>query len=314
MTNTGYLPPKAEEIDSRNFVLEKSQPMQPFPAEYKTDISAMWVYMQAKIPDCVENGVTYLKVYHWLKTHNELVDLCRRFLAAYTVKADGAPFSEGTSLQVALQVEHNMGICETQYFPDDHQVNLPTPDLATFINTKLIPQTAIDNAKKYTNVSYAFLSDKSVNGLKNAINQNGIVLIGIHIDKSWWTALNGTVSWAAKDILPIRPPTSTDPAVDPSISGHCIALYGYDEQYFYFVNWWSKDWGNNGLGYFGVDNLPFIYEAATVLDLTAEQIQEQITQVANAVNKINPQDPHAAQEESLVEKVVEVIEQELKAL
>lgn len=323
MNNTGYRPPKPGEVDPRNFILEKSQPVQPFPSEYKTDISAMWVYMQAKIPDCVENGVTYLKVFHWLKSHNVLVDLCRRFLAAFTVKADGVPFENGTSLQVALQVQHNIGICETQYFPDDHQPGNSTPDLSTFTNIALIPLTAIDNAKNYTNVSYAFLSDKSANGLKNAIYQNGIILIGIKIDQNWWTDISRNVTWDKDKILPIRPPKSADPTVDPTISGHCIALFGYDENLFYFVNWWSGEWGDNGIGYFGVNDLPFVYEAATVLDLTDEQIaqqksitvvQDQVQQVTEDVNKINPQDPNAPQEEGLVEKVVEAIEEELKDL
>lgn len=279
-TNTGYRPPKKSEIDPRNFSLEKAQAPAPFPAVYMTDISALPVMMQGELPDCVENSIIEVKKFHELESKGILFDLSRRSLAIPTVKADGIPFSEGTSLQAALNIAHSQGISESQYCIDDH-----TLDINTFINTTLGP-TALQNATTHTIQSYAFVTDLSSNGLKNAIYQNGLIIVGAHIDANWWTAPNGDVSWAAKDILPLRPP----PPASTSVSGHCFALYGYDSQYFYVVNWWSAEWGNKGYGYFGANDVPTIYEAATILDLTAEQIQalKTVQTDAQTIEKVIP--------------------------
>lgn len=255
-TNFGYRPPV--EKDPRNWPLESVQPTQAFPSVHITDIApfklAQNVYMQGKIPDCVENAVCFAQRYEMWKTTNQIPNLCRRELAIKTVAMDGVAFANGTSLEVALKIAHDQGIGDAQYFPDDH-----TLDENTFIKAT-IPQQELDSAGVNKVSSYAFVTDLSANGLKNAIYQNGVVLVGIKVSDTWWTAPNGQVSWLSKDILPIRP---IDPQ-NPEVSGHCIALYGYDTQYFYFVNWWSPSWGDGGMGWFGLNDVPEIYEGAVI--------------------------------------------------
>lgn len=298
--NTGYKPPKKEEIDSRNFSLEKAQAPVPFPTSYKTDLSALPILMQAKLPDCVENAVVEVKKYHELKTKGTLYDLSRRSLAIPTVKIDGTPFSNGTNIQVALNVAHNQGIAESQFCVDDHSLSE-----GTFISMPLSAD-ALVNAATHKIQSYAFVTDLSANGLKNAIYQNELVIIGMHIDENWWTSPSGEVSWSSGDVLPLRPPTPNS----PSLSGHCVVLYGYDETYFYLINWWSDQWGNRGYGYFGANDLPTIYEAATIVDLTEEQIQalkiaqNATQQVQEVIHNINPASPNTPQVVSLLGQVV----------
>ena len=306
---TGYAPPKV--VDQRNFLLESVQPPAPFPVSFKTDLSALPIMMQDQIPDCVENAVIEVKKFHDFKNKGMLYDLSRRSLAIPTVAADGSPFSDGTSLQVALNVAHNKGIAESSYCADNHNL---TPE--QFIATPLTSQ-AVANALMHRITSYVFLKDTSANGLKNAIYQNGLVIVGMHIDENWWTALNGNTSWAAKDLLPLRPPAANS----TTASGHCIVLYGYDETYFYLVNWWSSSWCasvtpggdlemDGGYGYFAANDLPTIWEAATIVDLTPEQIaalqttQSQIQQVAQIIPTINPSSPNAAQTMSLLSQVI----------
>jgi hypothetical protein len=287
LVKTGYQPPTT--IDPRNFIYEKAIAPAPFPPSYKTDISAIPVFMQSKVPDCVENAVTFVKKYHEYKTKGAVTDLSRRFLAIITVQRDGFPLDDGTNLQNALYEAHSTGICESQYLADDH--SLPT---ATFASTSFLTNNAYANATMHKIASYAFLSDKSVNGLKNAIYQNGVVVVGAIINQNWWTAKDSSVSWNALDILPIRPPTTRDPKVDPTLSGHAFVLYGYDDQYFYFVNSFGPTWGEQGRGYFKVDEIPFIYEAATIIDLTAIQIQtlkqtqQEVQQVADVIETLPP--------------------------
>lgn len=255
-SNLGYKPPVVK--DSRNWELESVQPTQAFPSSVITDITPFkqpeMVYMQYQVPDCVENAVSFALRYKMWKSTGIIPSLCRRDLAIKTVAADGVPFEDGTSLQVALSEAWSKGIGDTQYFADDHSL-----DNATFIGAS-VPQAETDSATSAKVPGYAFLTDLSVNGLKNAINQNGIVLIGIKVSDQWWTAPNGEVSWNMGDVLPIRPIDANH----PEISGHAIALYGYDTEYFYFMNWWSADWGDKGHGWFGVNEVPAIYEAATI--------------------------------------------------
>jgi hypothetical protein len=298
---TGYKPPAV--IDPRNFVLEKAQAPVPYPASFKTDLSALPILMQEQIPDCVENSVVEVKKFHELQTTGVLYDLSRRSLAIPTVIADGAPFSDGTSLQVAMQIAHSKGIAESTYCPDNHDL---TP--AQFLNFSMLP-SGTNNALTHTIQSYAFLSNISAAGLKNAIYQNGLVIIGLHIDQNWWTSPSGETSWAPTDILPLRPPA----ADSTTKSGHCVVLYGYDETYFYLVNWWSNEWGNKGYGYFGVNDIPTIWEAATIVDLTPPQIaavkqaQSDVQQVQNVIPTIVPNSPSAPETVSLLEQAVQYI-------
>ncbi len=305
--NTGYTPPPV--ADKRNFLLEKAQPVQPFPASYKTDISALPIFDQQKIPDCVENAITYVKKYHESK-NGPVVDLSRRFLAALTVARDGFPLDEGTSIENALYEAHKRGICEVAYFVDDHALSTkPFSDYA------LISQTAYANGLKHTIQSYAFVSDLSDNGLKNAIYQNGLVVVGALINQNWWTDKSGNVSWDSSDILPIRPPATRDASIDTSLGGHAFVLYGYDEQYFYFVNSFGAEWASSGCGYFKADEVPYIYEAATMLDLDPTQvalIKQELATVQQDVKTIDPSSPQFEQELGMLAQVVHYIINQIK--
>lgn len=272
---TGYRPP--EVVDPRNYVLEKAQPIQPFPSSYKTDLTKVGVYDQMQIPDCVENGITKAKQYHDYKNTSILLNLSRRFLAYFTVKDDGFPISNGTSILNALKRAKNTGICETQFFVDDHSL-----DETTF-STVPPSQDAITNAATHKISSYAFLSDLSSDGLKNAIYQNGIVIVGLKLDKNWWTDIQGNVTWDANKILPLRPPTDV-----ASMSGHCLILYAYDAESFYAWNSFGVEWGMGGHGWFNNEYVPFIYEAAVITDLTPEQIQkaQQANQIVNTIGQL----------------------------
>lgn len=286
MLNTGYKPPVNVPV------LESSAPTTPFPATCITDITpfkldAANIYMQGQIPDCVENGVCFAKRYKAWKATGKITNPCRRELAIRTVANDGVPFLDGTSLDSALTVGFSQGIGDAQYFADDHTLSVDA-----FIGA---PIPAIEIASDEKIPPFTFLNDLSANGLKSAVAQHGIVLIGIKVSDWWWTAPNGATSWAMNDILPIRPPDATH----PEVSGHCVAIYGYDTEYFYFINWWSSEWGDKGHGWFGVNDLPFIYEAAVISDYP--------TAVTPPAPTVVIQEPSLAQKiEVVAEDVVEM--------
>ncbi len=272
--NTGYKPPVTP--DPRNYILEKAQPVQPFPDSYKTDLGLLGVYMQGKISDCVENGITLVKRYYDFKSNGAVVDLSRRFLAILTAQADGFPLSEGTSLEVALNIAKKQGICESSYLTDDH-----TLDVQVFADPKTINPAATTNALTHVIATYAFVGDKSFNGLKNAIYQNGVVILALKLDKSWWTSHSGLTSWGAPDILPLRIPTDL-----ASTSGHIVVAYAYDKDFIYVRNSFGPSWGQEGHGWFGPEYIPYIYEAATIVDFTPEQVAKvkQANQIVDTVD------------------------------
>lgn len=261
---SGYTPPAAPDL--RNFIYEKATPIAPFPDFYKTDISNLTQLFQGERAACVEHAITKAVMYYVYKTTGKVVTLSPRFLAALTVKADGFPLSNGTSLLNALKMAQKYGICEDSFFPND--VDLSDEEYCDL--TKITPE-AYANALQYKIDSYAFLSDLSSNGLNHAINQNGIVIVGMHICASWWTNIKGAISWLAADLLPLRPCAAND----PTDSNHAFDLYGYDTNYKYLDNSFGLTWGNNGNGYFGANDIPEIYEACTLLFLSPEQIAKQ---------------------------------------
>ncbi len=300
---TGYRPPT--KADSRNFPLEKAQAVAPFPPSYKTDISGVPVYDQMEVPDCVENTLTFIKRYHILKNYKLSLDLSRRFLTIWTVIRDGFSLDKGTSIENAMYEAHKRGICESSFLSDNHQLDVPT-----FSSRSVLTDAAIANGLTHTIASYAFVTDLSANGLKNAIYQNGVVAVGAIINQNWWTDIHGTVTWDKAAILPIRPPKTKDPAVDPSVSGHCFVLYGYDETQFFFVNSFGTSWAEAGCGYFGADFLPYVYEAAVLVDLSPEAVQtlkSDLSATQDAITKIDPTTPEGQQELGLVGKVIQLL-------
>ncbi len=189
--------------------------------------------------------------------------------------------------------------------PDNHEL-----DVATFSNKAALTDAANANGTQHTIASYAFVTDLTANGLKNAIHQNGVIVVGALINQNWWTNAAGLISWRKEDILPIRPPATHDRSVDTTLSGHCFVLYGYDEQYFYFVNSFGVEWADNGLGYFKVDELPFVYEAATVIDLTPAQIQalkDDIQAAQDALVTVDPTTIDGQRKLGFIAKIVEAI-------
>ena len=111
------------------------------------------------------------------------------------------------------------------------------------------------------------LNDLSFDGIKKAIYENGLVLLGVHVGNEWWTAPNGNSSWQEADILPLRPPKVR-------ISGHAILAYGYDENYIYFRNSFGSTWGREGDGYFGANYASQVYEGWIFKDLAPEVVAE----------------------------------------
>ena len=250
-TNPGYIPHR----DPRNWSLEALQaPRTPESPYVSPLISSLPILMQGKQPSCVAHGVVSAIMYKEMKKFGKAPELSRRFLYALSKKSDGIPNQQGTILDNALKITSKIGVCEERFFPDD--ISLPYDE---YIDISRIPEDAYINASTHKTTSYAFLTDLSYQGLSNAIFQNDIVMTGMDIDSSWWTKNDGTISWVADDILPIRAP-------NPATSRHLVDLYAFndDMKLLAGINSWSESWGAKGTFFYYSDEFPYIYEAAVL--------------------------------------------------
>ena len=231
------------------------------PDSYEVDITNIPVWYQKHIGSCVGHaGAKYKQELDKVDTKT-IIPLSARFLYALCKCLDG--FSgEGTYPRLSMSVLRDYGCSTEATVPNNADL-----DHETYVyNRKIenIPVEAIEEAKKYKISSFASV-DISKEGIKSAIFQAYGCSMLVRTGEEWYTGTNGVISWAAKDVLPIRPP-------NPITSGHQIYVYKYetvgDDLKVYFMNSWSKDWGLNGIGWFWLSQYqPFIDEAWTAIDV-----------------------------------------------
>lgn len=243
---------------------------------HTVDLSMFPALYQAQEPACVAHAITqYVMWLHYKKT-GEIKLLSPRFLYALTIKAMGTDPTQGSSLAVALKTAQTYGICEDVFLHND--TSIPVND---YVDLTKITQDAYNNGLNYRINKYHFLATLDEMSLKQAMNMYGLLLYGINISDSWWKNSAGFNSWLAKDLFPIRPPKGM---TDPSLSHHLILGYGYDQTPFdYFRNSFGSTWGQNGNGWFGTNDVGYIYEAAVIEDLQDAPTPAPVIQKANDI-------------------------------
>lgn len=214
------------------------------PAFFETPI-----LMQSQSPEC--GGFTPAFVIAYLL--NEQLQLSGSFAYSYEKTVDGLPNEEGTTIAAIGKMAQNAGTCDLALFPNDGDQNAD-PSGAQTPYSKATPQ-AIANAALRAGWIPLFLTDLSWSGIQAAIAKYKVVIVEAKVGKEWYTAPDGTTSWAAADVLPIRPPAQVEDA-------HFFAAGGkYDPQNIWFANSWSTEWGQNGFGYFQENYVPYITNA-----------------------------------------------------
>lgn len=234
---------------------------QTLPDSFFVDISMLPVWMQNKLGACVGHAAGKYEQLEKFKTIKTIIPLSPRFLYAVAKCQDGLQ-EQGTYPRMVAQIMQKTGCATEATVPNDttldHETYVYQRQLANF------PKAAFDEAAQHKITSYAFPGTTAA-GLQNAIlNSNGCMLL-LRLGKEWWTATNGQISWAAADILPLRPPAVV-------VSGHEVYLYGYDHVdgrlRLWIFNSWSKAWGQNGVGYFFFDEMErYLNESVTAVDL-----------------------------------------------
>lgn len=177
-----------------------------------------------------------------------------RFTWADIKTFDGFPIESGTDMRSIFKSITKRGVLDFPLLGNDVYL---TMDVYAH---PLITHHMNSEAAKKSGQGYGFIADLSFDGLKQFIDDHGPTIVLLRIGKEWWTAANGTSSWKESDVLPVRPPAQI-------VSGHFVVAHSYDEQYIYFVNHWSDQWGRKGHGYFGKEYMPFVNDAGALFPL-----------------------------------------------
>ena len=225
-----------------------------YPDTYFADISWAPVENQQKLPVCSAFAGSFLKN----------IQDNRRLSPAYLWKKikqiDGYPPESGTDMLAIFKTLNKTGVCEYGQGIDNSSV-----DLATYTDPSSITMAMSADAQDHRIDTYAFQFNPTIEQIKAAIYEHKVVIALLRIGTEFYTP-----SWAAKDILPLRPPQSI-------IGGHFIVLYGYDKENIYFRNEWSSAWGANGNGYFNSSYLPYVVEIGTAVDTSGGRFQQDLS-------------------------------------
>ena len=278
--------------DPRDHALSAYTPLAaagaPLPEAYHPNLTGIPYWMQNQLGACV--GHAAAKARQVAKFHESgatsIIPYSARFLYAYAKCIDGQPTVQGTDPRVVAKIMRDVGVATEATCPND--TTLSHSSYTYQGNLAYFPAAAIAEAKsngsKITNFAFADITEQ---GLKAAIqfageNKGGVFIL-LDLDKAWWTAKNGNISWKRGDIVGLRAPT--DPA---TMGGHEIMPYAFDvdpitgRSIFYIFNSWSANWastsgnegggqpqdvdGGNAWGYIS-DWLPFIQQIIVAFDI-----------------------------------------------
>jgi hypothetical protein len=215
--------------------------------------------MQGQSPECGGFSLAFLLAYLF----NLQEKLSGSFSYAYEKTVDGVPDSDGTTIAAIGSAGQKAGSCLDGLFNDD---GTNPPGWKPTLFSTATPQ-AIQDALTRAGYIPLFLTDLSWNGLQAAISKYKAVIIEAKVGDEWYTALNGETSWAAADVLPLRPPKEV-------IDAHFFVAGGkYNTESIWFANSWSTEWGQAGFGYFQENYVPFVMNAIVLYKAPASVIQ-----------------------------------------
>jgi hypothetical protein len=245
------------------------------------------ILMQGLSPECGGFSLAFALAY----LLNQQDKLSGSFAYAYEKTVDGVPDTDGTTINAIGNAAQMEGTCLDSLFADDGTEPAPSEGLRPTLFSTATPQ-AIQDALTRAGWIPLFLNDLSWNGIQTAISKYKAVIIEAQVGDEWYTNAAGETSWAAADVLPIRPPKQV-------IDSHFFVVGGkYDATDISFANSWSAEWGNAGFGYFEQDYLPFIQNAIVLYKMPPS--------VATVVNHPTLSQP---EKNSLIQQIIDDIEQ-----
>ncbi len=228
-------------IDERDYIYKSIIKLQELPSKYDREIECSPIRDQSEYGFCYAfTGAAMKEQQEWKEWPNIKPILSPLFLAKYCKDIDGVPDTEGSYLRVVMEVLSNIGICnESNYLYNSYVRFLKFPE----VSTKLLQE-----ASKYKIKSYARCD--SLEEVKNAIYNNGLIIGGVLVCDNFTTPENGFVDNPEGSILGL----------------HAINIVGWDDNLKYTYkngktrkgflkcrNSWGIEYGNNGYFYLPYD-------------------------------------------------------------
>lgn len=253
---------KKSTIDERDFIYKSIVKLQELPESYDRTVECSPVRDQGENGFCYAFAGEAIKEQHEWKEWPDLKPIFSPlFLAKHCKDIDGIYDSEGSNLRTVMDVLLKIGVCyESSYLYELYK---------KFLNFPVISEDLLKEASKYKIKSYAKCN--SLEEIKNAIYNNGLVLGGVLVCTNFLTPEDGFVD---------KP--------DGSILGlHAITLVGWNDilEYTYkngktrkgFLkckNSWSEKYGIGGYFYlpydfyFGTsDTVDYFFDAYSSIDI-----------------------------------------------
>lgn len=254
-------------LDNRDYKLNLVAGSFQLPDSCFIDISKLPHDNQRKIGACVGHAAEKAQQKNELQELGKIIPLSPRFIYSICKCLDGY-MGEGTYPRLAAKVLKDFGCATEKTVPNDTTLEHEKYVYARQLDK--IPQEAFKEAINYKIDGYAF-SDITEEGIKLAIYYSSIKRQGTimltRVSNSYWTDINGVVTWDKNRILPLRAPS----VAFPVISGHEVMPYGYDyvngRLRIFIFNSWSDQWADGGNGWFYFDEWnTYIDEILTFLD------------------------------------------------
>jgi Putative peptidoglycan binding domain/Papain family cysteine protease len=241
-------------VDPRDFQLGKYQPPVAIPPSYRVDISAVPVKHQHKWGTCgAHAGSIFDAVLQAIKGVIGF-DPSPKYLWKQIKTFDGFGLDEGTDMRSIMKALQDYGVCRETSMP-----NTPEETIEQYSNSAAIDDIDRQEAYEFSIGNYAFVNKPTLDQIKQAIYQNGVVIALVDIGDGWWLP-----SWAPQDILPIK--------LGNFVGHHFIVLYGYDTDRILFRNSWGTSWALAGDGFFDKSYAPHVLEIGTAITLPVDYV------------------------------------------
>lgn len=249
------------DIDERDFpykkILTQAGPLSP---QFEIDYSGQEVLNQGKKGICTAISICQMveKMYGIKLSYAFLYRVGKKFIDGNT--------TEGSAIRSMLKAAQKYGLPRYELAPYD--IN---QSYADFMNMPDFAPEVYADALKHKIGSYAPVPVEPVALMEAMSNTPYGLITRMEVGKEWYTAPDGRISWADKDIDPLRRPQVV-------ISGHAILNKGYDARTadikFHDRNTWGATWADNGEAWFYFKEYAgFFTEAWVISDVDAEEIK-----------------------------------------
>ncbi len=189
-----------------------------------------------------------------------------KFSPSYLYNQISLEGCQGSYIQRAMEAMSKNGGVPLSQFPYDEQDCSSEPSSSALQQGR---QNLIHGFTRITNGDN--INEISVRGIKEHLNKNAPVAIGMMVGQSFMQNMMGQELWT---------PQGSDES-GMGMGGHAMSVIGYDDRKFggafQIMNSWGPEWGNNGVGWvrygdfknyvreaYGIDPLPKRTEVANI--------------------------------------------------